>query len=71
MRVLNSLQLLPLSLIVAKEVSVLTGVDVLMNLQQEPLAEFKRLRRGFSLNAGNGHIGQQRKQAGTDTVTER
>lgn len=45
--VLNSLQLLSLSLIVAKEVSILTGVDVFMNLQQEPLAEFKCLWRVY------------------------
>lgn len=47
MCVLDSLQVLPLPLIVAKEVSILTGVDMLMNLQQEPLAEFKCLKRGF------------------------
>lgn len=49
MCVLNSLQILSLSLIVAQEVSILTGVDVLMNLQQEPLAEFKSLRRGVAI----------------------
>lgn len=51
--VLDSLQLLSLSLIVAKEVSILTGVDVFMNLQQEPLAELKCLMRGLSLNKFN------------------
>lgn len=42
-----SLQLLSLSLVIAEKVSVLTGVDVLVNLQQEPLAEFKRLKESF------------------------
>lgn len=40
---LNSLQFLSLSLVVAEEVSILAGVHVFVNLQQEPLAEFKRL----------------------------
>lgn len=40
---LDSLQLLSLSLIVAKEVAILTGVDVFVDLQQEPLAELKCL----------------------------
>lgn len=51
--VLDSLQLFSLSLIVAKEVSILTGVDVFMDLQQEPLAELKRLRGGLGSNKCN------------------
>lgn len=51
--VLDSLQLLSLSLIVAEEVSILTGVHVFVNLQQEPLAELKRLRKGTLLNKNN------------------
>lgn len=39
----DSLQLLPLPLVVAQEVPVLAGVHVLVDLQQEPLAELKRL----------------------------
>lgn len=49
----DSLQLLSLSLIVANEVSVLTGVDVFMNLQQEPLTELKCLMRDSSINKYN------------------
>lgn len=51
--VLDSLQLFPLSLIVAEEVSILTGMDVFMDLQQEPLTELKCLRRWLSLNKCN------------------
>lgn len=40
----HSLQLLSLPLVVAKKVSVLARVHVLVNLQQEPLAEFKCLK---------------------------
>lgn len=43
MRSRNSLQLLPLPLVVAQEVPVLAGVHVLVDLQQEPLAELERL----------------------------
>lgn len=39
----NSLQLLSLPLVVAEEVSVLAGVNVFVNLQQEPLVEFEGL----------------------------
>lgn len=51
--VLDSLQLFSLSLIVAEEVSILTGMDVFMDLQQEPLTELKCLRRWLSLNKCN------------------
>lgn len=51
--VLDSLQLLSLSLIVAEEVSILTGMDVFMDLQQEPLTELKCLRRWSSLDKCN------------------
>lgn len=40
---LDSLQLLPLSLVVSKKVSVLAGVHVFVDLQQEPLAKLERL----------------------------
>lgn len=43
----NSLQLLSLPLVVAKKVPVLARVHVLVNLQQEPLAEFKCLKESL------------------------
>lgn len=43
----NSLQVLSLPLVVAKKVSILAGVHVLVNLQQEPLTEFKCLKESL------------------------
>lgn len=45
--VFNSLQLFSLLLVVAEKVSILAGVNVLVNLQQEPLAEFERLKESL------------------------
>lgn len=44
---MNSLQLLSLPLVVAEKVSILTGVNVLVNLQQEPLVELECLKEGL------------------------
>lgn len=64
--VVDSLQLFSLPLIVAQEVSVLAGMDVLVDLQQEPLTELKGLKKTWSRSHWVGGAGRTWETLGAD-----